>query len=66
MQGNLVEVFLKQLGSEQVEYLVLGKTDKGRETYWQGTSPVDDATCEKYVNVPGLMEFGIFSSCPRG
>ena len=57
MQGNLVEVFLKQLGSEQTEYLGLGKTDKGRETYWQGTTPVDDATCEKYVNVPRLMDF---------
>ena len=57
MQGNLVEIFLKQLGSEQTEYLVLGKTDKGRETYWQGTIPVDDATCEKYVNVPRLMDF---------
>ncbi len=65
-EGNLVEVFLTQLGSEQTEYLVLGKTDKGRETYWQGTTPVDDATCEKYVNVPRLMDFWIFSSCPRG
>lgn len=36
---------------------MLGKTDKGRETYWQGTAPVDDATCEKYVNVPRLMDF---------
>lgn len=65
-QGDLVEIFLTQEGSEETEYLVLGKTDDGRTTYWQGENPVDDETCEKFVNVPGLMDFGIFSSCPRG
>ena len=65
-QGDLVEIFLTQKGSEETEYLVLGKTDNGRTTYWQGENPVDDETCEKFVNVPGLMDFGIFSSCPRG
>lgn len=65
-QGDLVEIFLTQEGSEETEYLVLGKTDNGRTTYWQGANPVDDETCEKFVNVPGLMDFGIFSSCPRG
>ena len=65
-QGELVEIFLTQEGSEETEYLVLGKTDNGRTTYWQGENPVDDETCEKFVNVPGLMDFGIFSSCPRG
>ena len=65
-QGDLVEIFLTQEGSEETEYLVLGKTDDGRTTYWQGENPVDDETCEKFVNVAGLMDFGIFSSCPRG
>ena len=65
-QGDLVEIFLTQEGSEETEYLVLGKTDNGRTTYWQGENPVDDETCEKFVNVPGLMDFGIFSSCPKG
>lgn len=65
-QGDLVEIFLTQKGSEDTEYLVLGKTDNGRTTYWQGANPVDDETCEKFVNIPGLMDFGIFSSCPRG
>ena len=65
-KGNLVEIFLTQKGKENTEYLVLGKTDDGRETYWQGEVPVDADTCEKYVEVPGLMDFGIFNSCPRG
>ena len=65
-KGNLVEIFLTQKGKEHTEYLVLGKTDDGRETYWQGEVPVDADTCEKYVEVPGLMDFGIFNSCPRG
>ena len=65
-KGNLVEIFLTQKGKENTEYLVLGKTDDGRETYWQGEVPVDADTCEKYVKVPGLMDFGIFNSCPRG
>ena len=65
-KGNLVEIFLTQKGKEHTEYLVLGKTDDGRKTYWQGEVPVDADTCEKYVKVPGLMDFGIFNSCPRG
>ena len=65
-QGDLVGIFLTQEGSEETEYLVLGKTDNGRTTYWQGANPVDDETCEKFVNIPGLMDFGIFSNCPRG
>lgn len=65
-KGNLLEIFLTQKGRENTEYLVLGKTDDGRETYWQGEVPVDADTCEKYVKVPGLMDFGIFNSCPRG
>ena len=65
-KGNLVEIFLTQKGKEHTEYLVLGKTDDGRETYWQGEVPVDADTCEKYLEVPGLMDFGIFNSCPRG
>ena len=65
-KGNLLEIFLTQKGKENTEYLVLGKTDDGRETYWQGEIPVDADTCEKYVEVPGLMDFGIFNSCPRG
>ena len=65
-KGNLLEIFLTQKGKENTEYLVLGKTDDGRETYWQGEVPVDADTCEKYVEVPGLMDFGIFNSCPRG
>lgn len=65
-KGNLLEIFLTQKGKENTEYLVLGKTDDGRETYWQGEVPVDADTCEKYVKVPGLMDFGIFNSCPRG
>ena len=65
-KGDLVEIFLTQKGKEHTEYLVLGKTDDGRETYWQGEAPVDADTCEKYVKVPGLMDFGIFNSCPRG
>lgn len=65
-QGDLVEIFLTEEGSEETEYLVLGKTDNGRTTYWQGANPVDDETCEKFVNIPGLMDFGIFSNCPRG
>lgn len=65
-QGDLVEIFLTEEGSEETEYLVLGKTDNGRTTYWQGENPVDDEACEKFVNVPGLMDFGIFSNCPRG
>ena len=65
-KGNLVEIFLTQKGKEHTEYLVLGKTDDGRETYWQGEIPVDTDTCEKYLEVPGLMDFGIFNSCPRG
>ena len=65
-KGNLVEIFLTQKGKEHTEYLVLGKTDDGRETYRQGEIPVDTDTCEKYVKVPRLMDFGIFNSCPRG
>ena len=65
-KGNLVEIFLTQKWKEHTEYLVLGKTDDGRKTYWQGEIPVDADTCEKYVEVPGLMDFGIFNSCPRG
>ncbi len=65
-KGNLVEIFLTQKGKEHTEYLVLGKTDDGRETYWQGEVPVNADTCEKYIEVPGLMDFGIFNSCPRG
>ncbi len=65
-KGNLLEIFLTQKGKENTEYLVLGKTDDGRETYWQGEVPVNADTCEKYVEVPGLMDFGIFNSCPRG
>ena len=65
-KGNLVEIFLTQKWKEHTEYLVLGKTDDGRKTYWQGEIPVDVDTCEKYVEVPGLMDFGIFNSCPRG
>lgn len=65
-RGNLLEIFLTQKGKENSEYLVIGKTDDGRETYWQGEVPVDADTCEKYVKVPGLMDFGIFNSCPRG
>ena len=65
-KGNILEIFLTQKGKENTEYLVLGKTDDGRETYWQGEVPVDADTCEKYVEVPGLMDFGIFNSCPRG
>ena len=65
-KGNLVEIFLTQKGKEHTEYLVLGKTDDGRKTYWQGEVPIDAETCEKYLEVPGLMDFGIFNSCPRG
>lgn len=65
-KGNLVEIFLTQKGKEHTEYLVLGKTDDGRKTYWQGEVPIDADTCEKYVKVPRLMDFGIFNSCPRG
>lgn len=65
-KGNLVEIFLTQKWKEHTEYLVLGKTDDGRKTYWQGEIPVNADTCEKYVEVPGLMDFGIFNSCPRG
>ena len=65
-KGNLVEIFLTQKGKEHTEYLVLGKTDDGRKTYWQGEVPVNAETCEKYLEVPGLMDFGIFNSCPRG
>ena len=65
-KGNLLEIFLTQKGKENTEYLVIGKTDDRRETYWQGEVPVDADTCEKYVEVPGLMDFGIFNSCPRG
>ena len=65
-KGNLVEIFLTQKWKEHTEYLVLGKTDDGRKTYWQGEIPVDADTCEKYVEVPGLMDFWIFNSCPRG
>ena len=65
-KGNLVEIFLTQKGKEHTEYLVLGKTDDGRKTYWQGEVPVNTETCEKYLEVPGLMDFGIFNSCPRG
>ena len=65
-KGNLLEIFLTQKGRENTEYLVLGKTDDGRKTYWQGEVPVDADTCEKYVKVPRLMDFGIFNSCPRG
>ena len=57
---------MTQKGKENTEYLVIGKTDARRETYWQGEVPVDADTCEKYVEVPGLMDFGIFNSCPRG
>lgn len=64
--GNLVEVSLTEPGDEKTEYLVLGKTENGWETYWQGTGPVDYDTCEKYVEVPNLMDFWIFSECPRG
>ena len=65
-KGNLVEIFLTQKGKEHTEYLVLGKIDDGRKTYWQGEVPVNAETCEKYLEVPGLMDFGIFNSCPRG
>ena len=65
-KGNLVEIFLTQKDKEHTEYLVLGKTDDGRKTYWQGEVPIDAETCEKYLEVPGLMDFGIFNSCPRG
>ena len=65
-KGNLVEIFLTQKGKENTEYLVLGKTDDGRKTYWQGEVPVNTETCEKYLEVPGLMGFWIFNSCPRG
>ena len=65
-KGNLLEIFLTQKDKEHTEYLVLGKTDDGRKTYWQGEVPIDAETCEKYLEVPGLMDFGIFNSCPRG
>lgn len=65
-KGNLLEIFLTQKWKEHTEYLVLGKTDDGRKTYWQGEVPIDADTCEKYVEVPGLMDFGIFNSCPKG
>ena len=56
-KGNLLEIFLTQKGKENTEYLVLGKTDDGRKTYWQGEVPVNTETCEKYLEVPGLMGF---------
>lgn len=71
-QDNLVSLMLSWEAPEtegyepNYEYLVIGKTGEGWETYWQGEYSVDDATCEKYVNVPWLMDFGVFSSCPRG
>lgn len=51
---------------ENWEYFVLGKTDEGWTTYWQGNYPVHKDSCEKYVEVPWLMDFNVFNSCPRG
>lgn len=42
----------EEVYEENWSYFVLGKTEKGRETYRMGLGPVDDATCEKYVTVP--------------
>ncbi len=71
-QDNLVSLMLSWEApetweyEENWEYLVIGKTGENWETYWQGGYSVDDETCEKYVNVPWLMDFSMFSSCPRG
>lgn len=68
MQWNLFETYIiqGQEGLEEGEYLILGKTPQGWETYRSGSYPVDPDTCEKFIHVPGLMDFSIFSSCPRG
>lgn len=51
---------------ENREFFVLGKTATGWETYYQGNQEISEETCEKYVSVPGLMDFSLFNQCPRG
>lgn len=51
---------------DKITNIILWKTDKGFETYWIGWDDIDDDTCEKYHLVEWLMDFGLFSQCPRG